>query len=112
MMLSDTPQPVWLKTLEQQTKTKSQKKIGAEIGYSPAVVNQVLSGKYKGDVAKVEAAIRGAYMGETVGCPVSGEISTTKCQSHQKAKFAATNPTRVRLYRACRNGCAHSTLDI
>jgi len=108
MILATDAQPLWLTELRTQCVSKSQKAVGEEIGYSPAVVNQVLANKYRGDVSKVEAAVRGAYLGATVGCPVLGELAVNKCLGHQKAPFAATNPTRVKLFRACRNSCPHS----
>lgn len=100
----------WLEVLNQQCALKSQKKVGEEIGYSSAVVNQILQGKYRGDIAAVEQAVRGAYLGETVFCPVLGEISINLCKQHQRAIYAATNPTRIKLFRACRAGCANSKL--
>lgn len=103
--------PVWVLALAEECDArKSQAKVGLRIGYSAAVVNQVLSHSYKGDLSKVEAAVRGAFMGETVECPVVGPIGRDRCLSHQRAPLAATNPQRVRLYRACRNGCPHSRL--
>jgi len=102
--------PVWIATLRDQCRSKSQKQVGDEIGYSSAVVNQVLRGKYPGDVAKVEKAVRGAYMGETCYCPVMGEIPVNQCLEIQKRPFANTNPQRVQLYRACRAGCPNSQI--
>ncbi len=101
----------WLEVLELECQRKSQKRIGEDIGYSSAVVNQVLQGKYRGDIGAVEQAVRGAYMGETVFCPVLGEIGMNACMQHQRARYAATNPTRIKLFRACRAGCPNSKLN-
>lgn len=104
-------EPVWLSTLREQCRAHTQARVAELIGYSPAVVNQVLQGRYKGDTARVEKAVRGAFMGETCHCPVMGEIPVNQCMEIQKQPFASTNPQRVRLFRACRAGCPNSQLD-
>lgn len=71
------------------------------IGYSGAVVTQLVGRKYPGDIAAVFARIRGALMGETVACPVLGEIQRDQCLDEQKRPFSATNSTRARLWHAC-----------
>lgn len=93
----------WVIVLEEECKRTSQKKTADLIGYSPAVVNTVLKGTYKGDLSKVEDAVRGALMHKTLQCPIIGELATNRCLEYQKRPFAATNPQRVKLYRACRS---------
>lgn len=100
----------WLEALREQCEQHSQKWAGDQIGYSAAVVNQVLKGVYKGDVNKVEKAVKGAFLNETVQCPVLGTVAGHVCLEHQKQPFAAINPVRVKLYKACRNGCKNSKL--
>lgn len=104
-------EPVWIATLREQCRAKTQSVVAKEIGYSPAVVNQVLQSKYKGDSLRVEKAVRGAYMGETVKCPIKGEIPVNHCMEIQKQPYASTNPQRIRLYRACRAGCVNSQIN-
>ncbi len=93
----------WIEALRTEAKNTSQASAATRIGYSPAVVNQVLKGTYKGDLTSVEEAVRGAIMGATVECPVIGDIPRNRCIDHQRrsGRFAATNPTRVQLHRAC-----------
>jgi hypothetical protein len=102
--------PDWVLVLAEQCDRASQKKAGADIHYSSAVVNQVLKKSYAGDLTAVEKAVRGAYLNATVECPILGDLALHHCLQYQRAKFSATNQMRVRLYRACRNGCAHSKL--
>ena len=80
------------------------------IGYSAAVVSHILAARYPGDQAAVFARIRGALMGETVLCPVLGEIGRHRCLSEQKKPFATSNSARARVFRACRSGCPHARL--
>jgi hypothetical protein len=104
-------EPLWISTLREQCEKTSQGKVATVVGYSPAVINQVLKRTYKGDVKKVELAVRGAYLGELVGCPVMGDLPTNQCLENQRRPYASTNPQRIQLYRACRNGCVNSQLN-
>lgn len=103
-------EPLWLKELRSQCQKKPQSTIAKEMGYSPAVINQVLAGKYKGSLDKVSKMVCSLYLDETVICPVMGELAAHRCQQYQQETFSATNPIRVRRYRACRSGCINSEL--
>jgi hypothetical protein len=100
----------WIDILRARCAETSQARVADKIGYSPAVISTVLKGTYAGDLTAVEKAVRGAFMGATVDCPVLGAIASNRCLEEQRKPFAATNPHRVTLYRACRSGCAHSAL--
>lgn len=100
----------WTDILKQQCRQHSQKWVGEQMGYSAAVVNQVLKGAYKGDLTKVEKAVKGAFMNEKVDCPVMGEMASHVCLENQKLPFSSINPMRVKLFKACRGGCPHSKL--
>lgn len=102
---------LWLQELRAQCAVHGQRKVGDKIGYSNAVVNQVLKGTYKGDIKKVEQKVRGAYLGETVGCPILGELSKNKCIEHQSAKYSSVNRLRVQLFRTC-PGCDYNTSNM
>lgn len=101
----------WLEVLRAECeRVKSQHKVAKRLGVSAAMVNQVLNGVYKASTERLEALVRGELMHETVLCPVMGEVSKRKCVDVQAQPFAATNPQRVALYRACRSGCPYSSL--
>lgn len=99
--------PEWIMVLAEHCDHSSQKAVAALIGYSSAVVNQVLSGRYSGDMGAVEQAVKGALLNATLACPVAGDLPAHRCLEFQRLPFAATNPQRVQLYRACRH-CAHN----
>ena len=106
----------WLHTLRLEVERASLRRVAERLrggnGYpSEALVSQVLNGKYKGHTARLQRLVEGYYLGVTVACPVLGEITRDRCDHQQRLPFAATNPVRVALYRACRNGCQHSTLE-
>lgn len=92
----------WIEALRAECERTSQAKTAARLGVSSAMVNQVLRGRYRGKTDNLETRVRGELMRATVDCPVLGEISTRQCLDEQSRPFAATNPLRIRLYRACR----------
>lgn len=96
--------PLWLDTLREQVAKNGQRRVAKLIGYSTAVVSQVLSGKYTGDWHKVEQKVRGVYLGDTVLCPVLDELAVNLCLEHQARPYRSTNRQAVMLYRACK-GC-------
>ena len=103
-------EPLWLKELRAQCEKKSQNKVAKELGYSTAVINQVLKKKYQGNVKKLSSIVCSLYIGKTVICPVMGEIPSHQCTSYQQETFSATNPLRVKRYQACRSSCNNSKL--
>jgi hypothetical protein len=105
----ETP-PDWIVRLAEECERTSASDVARRLGYSVAVISGVVLGSYKGDLGKVEAKARGAYMGELVDCPILGEIERDRCVAEQGHRHAATSANRARLYRACRGGCAHSRL--
>lgn len=105
-----SPMPDWVLALVGEVERTSGVKAAARIGYSASVVSSVLRRAYLGDLGKVEAAIRGALMGETVECPVLGEISRDRCLREQDMPRMATSAIRMRLWAACRDGCPHSRI--
>jgi len=102
------PPPDWVMALAAEADRTTQVATAGRIGYGQTVVNQVLRRNYAGRYDKVEAAVRGALLGATVHCPGYGcEIDRAFCLSEQRQPFAASSPTRVRVFRACRGGCEH-----
>lgn len=100
----------WLVVLREECERTSLKRLAGRIGLSPTTVHQVLKGNYKGNLHRIEQRVRGELMHKVVECPVLGEISARKCLDWQARPFAATNPTRVAVWKACRAGCKHSGL--
>jgi hypothetical protein len=93
--------PDWMLIFASECDRTSVRAVAERLRYSPSVASQILSKTYAGRVDKVEAAVRGAFMGSTVQCPVLGELAVDKCLYHQGRKLAVTNPTRVMLSRTC-----------
>lgn len=97
-------EPEWVRVLAGRCdELESQSKAAHEIGYSAGAVNQVLRNKYRGNLGKVESAVREFLMGDTVLCPVLGEILVSECRENQQRSFSSANALRVQLYRACSN---------
>lgn len=101
----------WLVELARHCESKSQRQVASELGVSPAMVNQVLKGSYKGSLDTIRIKVEGLYLNSCVDCPVLGEIPVHECKSNQERPFSASNPLRVKVYRACRAGCPNSALE-
>lgn len=105
-----TEQPRWIEELTKQCSTLGRAKVSEKIGYGKTVISQVLNDKYPGNLEEVEKAVRGAFMGDTVMCPILDEIGLNLCQQYHKNKPSTVNPTRVRLARTCPN-CEHNSAN-
>lgn len=97
----------WMAILRAQVDTHGQAATAARLRYSSSVVSQVLSGTYRGRVDRVAQRVIEVYGGLEVSCPVLGTIELSRCAEERLRPFAATNPLRVRLYRACQ-GCPNN----
>jgi len=106
--LDPLSQPAWLLMLRAEvTRLGSIQAVADRLGYSRTVVSLVLSDKYGKSTDALAAAVMSRLT--QLVCPVLGEISGEDCARHQAAPFAANNPQRIALFRACR-GCRHSRL--
>lgn len=104
------PLPDWVAALADACANDSQNRVAAKLGRSASLVSQVLRRKYPGNMATVEDAVRGAFMDATVVCPELGPLATHHCQAWRRAaaEFQNTNPTRVRMFRACHHCPRHT----
>jgi len=92
--------PDWIAALAEACERDSQAAVGRRIGYSASVVNQLLAGSYRGNMAKVERAVRLALLPEQVCCPVLGPITSTDCVRHQRHP-SVVNSVKAELARTC-----------
>lgn len=96
--------PAEIRALAEACMRSTGREVAQRLGYSDAVVSHMLSRRYPGDVQAVLIRIRGALLGQQVECPVLGPIGKDQCLQEQTKPFSSSNPTRARLFRACR-GC-------
>lgn len=96
-----TQEAAWIQELRSTAVRTGQRKAGKTIGYSAAAVNQVLAGKYPGDLSAVQRAVEEHLMHRTVECPVLGQIAYSACLEHQASRARTTNPDRVKLAKTC-----------
>lgn len=100
--------PDWIVELADHADRHGAKASGLAIGYSNAAISMVINGKVdKLDLERIEQAVRGAFMGLQVDCPVLGDIGRDRCLDEQRQPFRATSAMRAQLYHACRSGCPH-----
>ena len=102
----------WLCVLQQEVDRSgnSQSKMAKKLGVSTSMLSQVLRGIYPGSIDALKVKVEGMFMDHNVTCPLKGIIPVNECQEHQKRPFSSSNRERVKLYRACRSGCPHSSL--
>lgn len=105
--LHDMREPDWKRELRGFVEKHGLKRAADLIGRSKSAVSAVLSGTYTASTKRIEDRVRGELMNKRIECPVLSEISPAVCQDWQEKPFAATNPERVAVYRACRAGCKH-----
>ncbi|MCT7662253.1 transcriptional regulator [Shinella kummerowiae] len=108
----DGAAPDWIVVLAEACSKSSQSAVAKKVGYSAPTLSAVLGNAYKGNMAKVEEAVRWQLIGETVPCPQLGTMRKTECQEWQEKPYAATSSHRVAMFRACRDGCPYSRITI
>jgi hypothetical protein len=91
----------WLELLEQKVAELGRRKVEAALGISKTTMSQVLNRKYPGNLENIAAKVTEAYSSDKVTCPVLGSVTVQRCATEQSKPFAATNPQRVKLWKAC-----------
>lgn len=95
-------QPDQMTLLQQKVGELGQAEVARQMGYSASAINQAIHGKYNGDIATILAKVELVFGQSTVDCPELGDVPLRVCHFNKTRPFAATNPQRVRLYRACK----------
>lgn len=94
--------------LEEMVVKLGLQEVADAIGRSKSAVCHVHRGTYKGNPEAILRAVEERFSQRLVECPVLGEIPLNRCVEERSRPFAATNPVRVRLARACK-GCGQNT---
>lgn len=95
--------PNWMVALRTECAASTQAIVAGKLGISEATVSQVLSGTYKASTMRIERRIRGEFIGETVDCPVMGNVSMHLCQDMQERKdTGSSDQWTMQCYGACR----------
>lgn len=96
-----------MELLNQKISESSQAAVARLLGISDSALSQVRSGTYRGAPTAILQRVREVFGSESVDCPVLGSISLGRCAEKRKLPFAATNPQRIALYKACQH-CQHN----
>ncbi len=86
--------------LKQAVAASSQAEVARRIGRSASAINQVLKGSYPNPEAILEL-VAAEYGGDTVDCPVMGQVPLAQCLEERGRPFRATNHQAVKLFQAC-----------
>ena len=102
--------PPWIMALATACdKAGTVRPVASRIGYSHSAVSAVINGSYPGNPDKIMVAVTSCLMGNEVACPVLGKVAAEKClRIQRRPKLMASDPTAVKLWRACRSGCEFS----
>jgi hypothetical protein len=95
-----------LQIIRSQSKQMNGRKLAELLGVSTSAVSQALNDKFVGNVERFCLRVRGVFAGDTVQCPVLGQLTTKVCLEQQQRPKAFTNPMRVTLHRTCPT-CPH-----
>ena len=101
--------PDWVMVLAQACDAAvSMSAVARRLGYSAAVLSQVLCNKYPGRYDRVEAKVRGVLMQAEVYCPGAGmTIARNQCADNQRRKPSSASPLAAKFPGACR-GCPNA----
>lgn len=95
--------PDAMKLLTEKVSELGQAEVGRRLGYSSgSIICQILAGTYGGSSVNVLNKVVELWGGVSVTCPILGDIPLSRCAEYRNRPFAATNPVRISLYRACR----------
>lgn len=95
--------PDWVLALAEACNATSLKLAGKRINYSGSSISQVISRTYRGDMARMEAMVRGAFMAATVTCPELGEMARHICLDWQRRPYTDASAMHIRMWRACQS---------
>lgn len=87
--------------LNDKVAASSQANVARLLGISDSAISQLRGGTYKGAPDAILQRVREVFGDETVNCPILGDIPLGRCAEKRKLPFAATNPQRVALWKAC-----------
>ena len=90
-----------MELLRRVVSETSQAAVARKIGRSAAAINQILKGTYAGNPGSILELVAAWYGTDTVECPVMGDVPLSRCIEERDRPFSATNPMRVRLFKAC-----------
>lgn len=104
--------PEWVVRLAESCAVTSQSKVAKQLGYTPAVVSQVVRNCYSGRIDNVRERVEGQLMGATVVCPALGNLPLHQCAAWRvkSRNFSGANHERVMMYRAC-NRCPNNKVE-
>ncbi|WP_156317656.1 hypothetical protein [Cypionkella psychrotolerans] len=98
------PMPDWIEALAIACTVTSQAKVATRLGRTGGMISQLINNKYPASTDPIEERVRGVLLNGKVQCPSLGALPVNQCQDWRlMAKdFQVGNPTRTRMFRACR----------
>lgn len=81
----------------------SQNSVAQRLGYTGAVISQVLRNRYPGNLRRLEDRVRSVFLAGEITCPALGVIGSEDCLSwrDKSTDLTSVSPMTVRMFRAC-----------
>lgn len=102
------PMPDWVEALALACDRGSARQVARLLGVSAAYVSWAIHGDRPQYHEPVRAAVRSRLMGETIACPVLGEIAPDRCRELRADRSRPLGPIQRRLRETCPD-CLHNT---
>lgn len=93
--------PTWVEQLARACDRASQNLVAAQLEVNAGYISYVLRNQKPQYHIRVEDAVRSRLMGETILCPVLGEIALDRCRSIRTDRRRAIGPVEKKLRNAC-----------
>ncbi|MBA5605860.1 XRE family transcriptional regulator [Duganella sp. FT3S] len=108
-----TSDPRWLQLLRDEAEKTSIGRAALRVGYSRTAISQALSGKYPGDLGKLERMVLAALeLPMAVACPyLQLNLPTTMCHEFAAKRAPTHNPVAMQHWRACQQCDMYSGED-
>lgn len=95
-------EPRWMQLLRHHIAQTSAAQTARKIGYTPAAISQVLSGKYKANTDHIAAAVLNTF--DVCDCPaVQSTISLLQCRETALSQPPMHHPIKFRQWRTCQS---------
>ncbi len=93
--------PSWVLALARACDRSTQMRAAEELGVPQSYVSWAIRGERFEYHARVETAVRARLMGETVECPILGELSLDRCRDLRRRTARPLGPVGKALREVC-----------
>lgn len=93
--------PEWVLVLAGACDARSQNAVAAELNVNAAYLSYAIRNQSPRYHGMTEAAVRARMMGETLPCPVLGDIALDRCRALRRDRSRPMGPVQRQLRATC-----------